>query len=132
MPEVTEPGCPMKADIWCDGAARKKPNPGLAGAGYIIIIEGQEPWRLRFRWASPRTTRRSTRRLSAGYGTRLIEAYGDAPAHGFPGSDGAPLSAPHDPGKEIDVGASKLAIAPIDLPIRLPCIDEKSSISPLS
>jgi ribonuclease HI len=33
----------VKADIWCDGAARKKPNPGPAGAGYLIVIEGEEP-----------------------------------------------------------------------------------------
>ena len=33
----------IKAKIWCDGAARKKPNPGPAGAGYIIEIDGQDP-----------------------------------------------------------------------------------------
>jgi ribonuclease HI len=33
----------MRADIWCDGAARKHPNPGPAGAGFIVIVEGKQP-----------------------------------------------------------------------------------------
>jgi ribonuclease HI len=35
------------ATIWCDGAARKRPNPGHAGAGYVIEIKGMnsiEEW----------------------------------------------------------------------------------------
>ena len=33
----------MRADIWCDGAARKHPNPGPAGAGFVVIVDGKKP-----------------------------------------------------------------------------------------
>jgi ribonuclease HI len=32
----------VAARIWCDGAARKQPNPGPAGAGYVIELEGRD------------------------------------------------------------------------------------------
>lgn len=32
----------MKAEIWCSGAASEAPNPGPAGAGYVIAIAGEE------------------------------------------------------------------------------------------
>jgi ribonuclease HI len=35
-------GARVEADIWGDGAARKRPNPGPAGAGYVIVIEGHD------------------------------------------------------------------------------------------